>query len=54
MDENNYPTWKEGVKFLQVSTDEVYGSLGNDGFLQKKLPLIYVLHIVHLKQGVIL
>ena len=24
--------WKEGVKFLQVSTDEVYGSLGDEGY----------------------
>ena len=26
-DENGYPIYKEGVKFLQVSTDEVYGAL---------------------------
>ena len=24
-------TWKEGKKYLQVSTDEVYGALGADG-----------------------
>ena len=28
-DENGYPTWKKGVRFHQVSTDEVYGSLGD-------------------------
>ena len=26
-DENGYPVYKDGVKYLQVSTDEVYGSL---------------------------
>lgn len=26
-DENGYPIYKDGVKFLQVSTDEVYGAL---------------------------
>ena len=25
-------TWKEGKKYLQVSTDEVYGALGPEGF----------------------
>ena len=29
-DENGYPVYKEGVKYLQVSTDEVYGSLIKD------------------------
>lgn len=29
-DENGYPIYKEGKKFLQVSTDEVYGSLKRD------------------------
>lgn len=38
-DENNYPTWKEGVKYLQVSTDEVYGSLGDEGFFTETTPL---------------
>lgn len=38
-DENNYPTWREGVKFLQVSTDEVYGSLGAEGFFTEETPL---------------
>lgn len=29
-DSNGYPTYKAGKKFLQVSTDEVYGSLSKD------------------------
>ena len=28
--ENGYPIYREGVKYLQVSTDEVYGSLSKD------------------------
>lgn len=38
-DENNYPIWREGVKFLQVSTDEVYGSLGEEGYFTEETPL---------------
>lgn len=38
-DENNYPIWKEGVKYLQVSTDEVYGSLGDEGYFTETTPL---------------
>jgi dTDP-glucose 4,6-dehydratase len=30
-DDFGYPIYREGVKFLHVSTDEVYGSLGKDG-----------------------
>ena len=29
-DENGYPIYKDSVKYLQVSTDEVYGSLSKD------------------------
>ncbi len=29
-DKNGYPIYREGVKYLQVSTDEVYGSLSKD------------------------
>ena len=29
-DENGYPVYKEGKKFLHISTDEVYGSLSKD------------------------
>lgn len=38
-DEQGYPTWKSGVRFHQVSTDEVYGSLGNEGFFTEATPL---------------
>ena len=31
--------WTPGVKFLQVSTDEVYGSLGSTGFFTESTPL---------------
>lgn len=31
--------YKDGVKFLQVSTDEVYGSLGETGFFMETTPL---------------
>ncbi len=32
-------SYKEGVKYLQVSTDEVYGSLGDTGFFTEETPL---------------
>lgn len=32
--------YKEGVKFLQVSTDEVYGALGKTGFFVETMPLM--------------
>lgn len=38
-DEQGYPTWRKGVRFHQVSTDEVYGSLGPDGFFTENTPL---------------
>lgn len=31
--------WKENVKYLQVSTDEVYGSLGDIGYFSEDTPL---------------
>lgn len=31
--------WAEGKKYLQVSTDEVYGSLGPEGFFTETTPL---------------
>lgn len=34
--EDNY---KDGVRFLQVSTDEVYGSLGDTGYFTEETPL---------------
>ncbi len=38
-DEQGYPTWRKGVRFHQVSTDEVYGSLGSEGFFTENTPL---------------
>lgn len=38
-DTAGYPTWKAGKRFHQVSTDEVYGSLGADGFFTEDTPL---------------
>ena len=38
-DETGYPTWREGVRFHQVSTDEVYGSLGATGYFTEETPL---------------
>ncbi|GHT50218.1 dTDP-glucose 4,6-dehydratase [Bacteroidia bacterium] len=38
-DANGYPTYKDGVKYLQVSTDEVYGSLGDTGYFHETTPL---------------
>ena len=35
-DATGYPTWKEGKRFHQVSTDEVYGSLGADGYFTEE------------------
>ncbi|MBQ3149806.1 MAG: dTDP-glucose 4,6-dehydratase [Clostridia bacterium] len=31
--------YRDGVKFLQVSTDEVYGALGKEGFFKETTPL---------------
>ena len=38
-DEQGYPTWRKGVRFHQVSTDEVYGSLGPEGFFTETTSL---------------
>ncbi|CAK7019666.1 dTDP-glucose 4,6-dehydratase [Fusobacterium varium] len=38
-DENGYPVYKEGKKFLHISTDEVYGSLTKDYTEAKELVL---------------
>ena len=32
-------TWKEGKKYVQVSTDEVYGALGAEGYFMETTPL---------------
>jgi len=36
---DGYPEWREGVRFHQVSTDEVYGSLSQDGYFTEMTPL---------------
>lgn len=38
-DEQGYPLWRNDVRFHQVSTDEVYGSLGAEGFFTESTPL---------------
>lgn len=38
-DASGYPTWRAGVRFHQVSTDEVYGALGAEGFFTENTPL---------------
>lgn len=38
-DEHGYPTWRKEVRFHQVSTDEVYGSLGEEGYFTEQTPL---------------
>lgn len=38
-DETGYPTWKAGKRYHQVSTDEVYGSLGDTGYFMETMPL---------------
>ena len=37
--EDGYPIWKEGKRFHQVATDEVYGSLGAEGYFTEETPL---------------
>lgn len=36
---DGYPEWRENVRFHQVSTDEVYGSLGEEGYFHETTPL---------------
>lgn len=38
-DEMGYPTWRKDVRFHQVSTDEVYGSLGAEGYFTEQTPI---------------
>jgi dTDP-glucose 4,6-dehydratase len=38
-DEQGYPVYREGIKFLQVSTDEVYGTLEKTGKFTETTPL---------------
>lgn len=37
--DDGYPLWKSGKRYHQVSTDEVYGSLGEEGFFTEQTPL---------------
>ena len=52
-DENGYPTWRKDVRYHQVSTDEVYGSLGAEGFFTETTPLCPHSHIVPPRQALI-
>ncbi|MGI6109068.1 MAG: dTDP-glucose 4,6-dehydratase [Eubacteriaceae bacterium] len=38
-DDEGFPTYRDGVKYLQVSTDEVYGALGKTGMFTETTPL---------------
>lgn len=38
-DDKGYPTFKAGKRYHQVSTDEVYGSLGKEGYFTEHTPL---------------
>ena len=38
-DDKGYPTWKAGKRYHQVSTDEVYGSLGAEGYFTETTPV---------------
>ncbi len=38
-DETGYPVWKKGKRYHQVSTDEVYGALGEEGLFHEYTPL---------------
>ncbi len=38
-EDTGYPCWREGVRYHQVSTDEVYGSLGAEGYFHETTPL---------------
>lgn len=37
--DQNKKTWKDGVKYIQVSTDEVYGALGKEGYFMETTPI---------------
>jgi dTDP-glucose 4,6-dehydratase len=38
-DAEGYPTYREGVRYHQVSTDEVYGALGKTGMFTETTPI---------------
>lgn len=37
--DQNKKTWKDSVKYIQVSTDEVYGALGKEGYFMETTPI---------------
>lgn len=39
MDDKGYPTYQKGCRYHQVSTDEVYGALGAEGYFTEQTPL---------------
>ncbi|HHY82423.1 MAG TPA: dTDP-glucose 4,6-dehydratase [Clostridiales bacterium] len=39
-DDRHCREYREGVKFIQISTDEVYGTLGNTGKFTEDMPLL--------------
>lgn len=39
IDDDGYPVYRDGVKYLQVSTDEVYGTLGAEGLFTEETPI---------------
>lgn len=39
LSKDSYPEYKENVKFIQISTDEVYGTLGLDGYFTEETKL---------------
>lgn len=39
IDDNNCKKYKSDVKFIQISTDEVYGALGESGLFTESMPL---------------
>lgn len=38
-DTAGYPVWRKNVRFHQISTDEVYGSLGAEGYFRETTPI---------------
>lgn len=38
-DSDGYPRYRDGARFVQISTDEVYGALGATGFFTENTPL---------------
>lgn len=45
-DEQGYPTWRKGVRYHQVSTDEVYGSLGAEGYFTEETRFVRIARTV--------